>query len=214
MIQMVMKTKNWVSDIYWYSIIKNILSESKQYLFTIEIWEKMKDEYGYSYTIDRVEKELLNLQRTGYAVSIIKRGKQAWMYPTGEKLLALERKKTIDSVIADFISSFDRMPIEKELIKNLNESIDRKVVSERLAQIIKLTDSIDKIIKKSCNEKALRPGGKKQNSAGKDPTCEADKQEMPFYETIINDLDGTIQDIDFLTIIRIIDERKKTIIIK
>jgi hypothetical protein len=207
---MIMEKQDWASDIYWYSVIKNILSKNKQYFFPIEIWEKMKDEYGYSYPLDRVEKELLNLQRVGYALPIYKRGKQVWMYPTDEKLLKLERNSMIDTEIVDALTTLNRLPTEQELNHRINSSIDHQLVQKRLNQMIKMIDRIDTIIKKSSPKNSLKSEEEdKERTLEMEPFCETDRQDMRFYESIINNLNGTIQDIEILTITKIIDARKK-----
>lgn len=206
---MATQTHDRVIDVYWYDIIKNILSDSKQYLFTIEIWEKMRDNYGYSYEKDRVEKELLNLQRSGYAVSIYKRGKQAWMYPEGKKLLTLERNKKIDSAIAEFINARNRLPTNKELIAKIDERIAQQFISERFAKISKLTKSIDEIITQSCEQNLRKTETDKNHKQRMEPPCKLDVRDMPFYETVIDKLDGKIEDVDILTIVNIIDARKR-----
>jgi len=204
-----MQKDTYVSDIYWYEIIKSILSKSKQYLFTVEIWEKMKDNYGYSYSRDRVEKELLDLQRTGYAIPISKRGEQAWTFPSGKKLITLDRTKKIDWVIAEFVEESDRLPEVENIINKLNEPAKRQEISDRLEKISKLTDSIDGIIKKKCEEMTEGIKGNENQSQEIEPKCETDKKDTSFYESLVKDLDGTIEDIDILAIIKIIDARKK-----
>gem|GEM_PF-5244434 len=206
---MTIQTNNRVRDVYWYEVIKNILSNSKHYLFTIQIWEKMRDNYGYSYDEDRVEKELMNLQRAGYAISIDKRGKQAWMFPTGKKLLVLEKNKKIDSAIAEFISASNHMLTKEEIIAKINETVDPKVVSERLVKISKLIDLIDKILKETCRKKSIKNEGEKKQVQAIKPNCIVDERDMFLYETIIDLLDGSVEDIDILTIVSIIDARKK-----
>lgn len=206
---MITKTENWVSDIYWYEIIKKILSETKQYLFTKEIWQKMKDEYGYSYNIDRVERELSNLQRSGYAVSIFKREKQAWMYPTGEKLLQLEEHKIVDSAITEFLSESNRMPTVEELCAKIKEPINRETVSKRLIKISKITDLIDKIIKKNITKNIIDTEQEKKAFPEIKPADLADRKNALFYNSIINELDGAIGEIDILMIVTLIDTRIK-----
>jgi len=207
---MAIEKQDWVSDIYWYSVIKNILSQHKQYLFPIEIWEKMKDDYGYSYPLERVEKELMNLQRVGYALPIYKRGKQAWMYPTDEKLLKLERNSIIDTEIVDALTTLNRLPTEQELNRRINGSIDHQSILKRLTQMSKMIDRIDAIIKESCTKDSLQSHEEeKKQTSEVESFCETDRQDMRFYESIINNLNGTIQDIDILTITKIIDARKK-----
>ncbi len=211
---MAQNTKEWISDVYWDSIIKNILSEHKQYMFTIELWGRMKDEFGYPFTKDRVEKELQNLQRVGYAIPVIKRGKQAWMYSTGEKLLQVETNFNIDTAIADFIVMFNRVPTEKEVTDKVNGFIDQKIISERVTLISKLMHTIDGIIRKSCGENLNQHDAEKIPHLQPNPSCDADRQEMSFYETIINTLNGEVKDIDFLILTRIIDARKKILTLK
>ena len=211
LIQMTQQPKEWVSDIYWNSIIKNILSEHKQFIFTIELWEQMKDKFGYPFTKDHMERELKNLQRVGYAIPVIKRGKQAWMYPTGEKLKMVETNINIDTTIADFIISHKRVPTEEEVTEKLNEFIDHQIISERKTLITKLMHAIDEIIRKSCGENLIRYDAEKNLSQQLNPSCDADRQEMSFYESIIDTLNGEVKDIDFLILTRIIDARKKFI---
>jgi arsenate reductase-like glutaredoxin family protein len=203
------QTHDRVTDVYWYEIIKNILFDSKQYLFTIEIWEKMRDNYGYSYDKDRVEKELLNLQRSGYAVSVDKRGKQAWTFPSEKKLLQLIENKKIDSAIAEFINTRSRIPTIKELIAKIDEPVTQQFISERLEKISKLTKSIDEIIRQSCEQNLRKTEKEKNREQWKESTCTLDVQEMSFYETVIDKLDGIIEDIDILTTINIIDALKR-----
>jgi hypothetical protein len=45
----------------------------------------------------------------------------------------------------------------------------------------------------------------------KNTSCDADRQEISFYEAIINTLNGEVKDVDFLILTRIIDARKKII---
>jgi len=209
MTKMVIQTQDRVTDLYWYEIIKNILSNSKHYLFTIEIWEKMRDEYGYSYDKDRVEKDLLNLQRAGYAVSVYKRGKQAWTFPSEKKLLQVEKNKKIDSAIAEFINARNRIPTVEELNAKIDEPIIQPLISERLVKISKLTKSIDEIITQSCEQNLRKTEKVKNHKQWTASPCKLDTREMPFYETIIDKLDGIIEDIDILTTVTIIDARKR-----
>jgi hypothetical protein len=206
---MVKQTQDRVTDIYWNEIIKNILSNSNHYLFTIEIWEKMRDEYGYSYDKDRVEKELLNLQRAGYVQSVNKRGKQAWTFPTEKKLLQLEKNKKIDSAIVEFINARNRIPTVEELIAKIDEPIVQQFISERLVKISKLTRAIDEIITQSCEQNFRRTEKVRNYEQWTASPCKVDVREMPFYETIIDKLDGIIEDIDILTTVTIIDTRKR-----
>lgn len=202
---------SWVRDIYWYEVIKRILSENKQPLSTIELWQRMRDNYAYSHNLDRVEKDLWNLQRSGSVVSVTKRGKQAWMSPTGMKSLITEKNKEIDYAISEIIEASNRMPTIKEIITKLNEPVSQRQASKRLAKISKLTNSVDNIIKKMCQQKATDIPLNKKQSQESESFCTTDKQGMQFYDTIINELNGTIEDIDILTIITIIDARKKFI---
>jgi len=206
---MASQTNDRVTDVYWYDIIKNILSDNKHYLFTIEIWEKMRDNYGYSYGADRVEKELLNLQRSGYVVPVDKRGKQAWTFPSEKKLLQLERNKIIDSAIAEFINARNRLPTIKEVIASIDEIILQKFISERLVKILKLTKAIDEIITQSCEQNLRKTENEMNQEQLTEPPCKLDVREMPFYETVLDKLDGIIEDIDILTIVTIIDVRKR-----
>jgi len=206
---MASQTNDRVTDVYWYDIIKNILSDNKHYLFTIEIWEKMRDNYGYSYGEDRVEKELLNLQRSGYVVPVDKRGKQAWTFPSEKKLLQLERNKIIDSAIAEFINARNRLPTIKEVIASIDEIILQKFISERLVKILKLTKAIDEIITQSCEQNLRKTENEMNQEQLTEPPCKLDVREMPFYETVLDKLDGIIEDIDILTIVTIIDVRKR-----
>jgi len=206
---MASQTNDRVTDVYWYDIIKNILSDNKHYLFTIEIWEKMRDNYGYSYGADRVEKELLNLQRSGYVVPVDKRGKQAWTFPSEKKLLQLERNKIIDSAIAEFINARNRLPTIKEVIASIDEIILQQFISERLVKILKLTKAIDEIITQSCEQNLKKTKTDKNHKQWIEPSCKIDEREMSFYETVIDKLDGIIEDVDILTIVNIINARKK-----
>ena len=206
---MVNQRSDWVADLYWNELIKKFLSESTQHLFTIEIWERLKDNYGYTYGRERVEKELFNLQRTGYANLVTIRGKQAWMYPTGMKLLTVERNKEIDYAISKIIEAKNSLPTANEIVAKLNKPISQQEVAKRLVKISILTNSIDSIIKKICQQSILHINENKKLFEEEKFSCTTDKRGIDFYETIIDQLNGIIEDIDILTIVTIIDARKK-----
>ncbi len=203
-------TKDTVADIYWYDIIKNVLSESKTSLHTVEIWEKLRDNYGYSYNKDRVIKELINIQRTGYAKSVLKNGKQAWVFPSGSELQLLERNKKIDNAIADLVETLGRGPTIEEVTTKIRKELpNNQELPKRLRKISNLIQSIDKLIKKECEQSKKRSRKEKNVEQGSEPRCNFELSGISFYEYIIDNLDGVIEDIDMLTLIRIIDARKK-----
>jgi hypothetical protein len=202
--------KDRVADIYWYDIIKDILSENNMSLFSVEIWEKLRDNYGYPYNKDRVVKELINIQRTGYAKSIFKNGKQAWIFPSGAELLTLEQNKKIDNTIINLVDTLGRPPTLKEISNKIrNELPENQRVPERLLKISTLIKLIDKIIEKEYtqNKKEL----KEANDLVQRPVPQYDinVNAISFYEFIIDKLDGKIGDIDMLTLIHLINTRKK-----
>ncbi len=205
--------KDRVSDIYWYDIIKNVLSESKTSLNTIEIWEKLRDLYAYSYDKKRLSQELLNLQRTGYAKSVVKNGKQAWIFPSSNELLNLEKNKTIDITIAELINTLDHVPTIEEVISRVqNEPFTKEQLRERFIKITKLTKSIDETVQQICFHNSKQFTEERLNIEKIDwtnTTCKTEIGETPFYETVIEKLDGSVEDIDILTVIHIINSRHK-----
>jgi len=202
--------KNPVTDIYWYDIIKNVLSESKTFLYTIEIWDKIKDNYGYSYDLNRLKMELMNLQRTGYAKSVLKHGKQAWEFPSGSELVKLERYKKIDFTIADLIGTIGRIPTLQELFNKMNnEGMNAEELEVRLNKIANLTKFIDNNVEKFCQQNPDMITMENTQTPVFQPECNLDSREISFYETIIEKLNGKIEDVEILTIMHIIDLRKK-----
>lgn len=207
------QVKDRVTDIYWHDIIKNVLSESKTSLYATEIWEKMRDLFAYSYDKNRLKQDLLSLQRTGYAKSVIKNGKQAWVFPSSNELFILEKNKNIDFTLANLINTLNRVPtIEEGIDRMKNELTDKQQLLERLTKISKLTKSVDEIIKHLCYQdvKQLAEEREKiEKTKWVEPTCNIDIGDTPFYEAIIEKLNGIIEDIDILTVIHIINSRQK-----
>jgi len=148
---MMKHTENRVNEEYWDEIIKEIIGEKKGPMFTNEIWEKMKDDHGYPERKETIEIKLFNLQREGYIKSVLKRKKQAWMFPSGTELLSLIETKTIDATIAKLYEQLHRVPsleeVKSETRKDPKASSDDRLINERLRRVSRLLKTIDNAIK-------------------------------------------------------------------
>jgi hypothetical protein len=195
------QTNNKVTEEYWDEIIKEVIGEKKEPMFTNEIWEKMKDDYGYPENKETIEIKLFNLLREGYIKSVLRRKKQAWMFPSGTELLSLTETKTIDATIAQLFEQLLRVPsfeeVKTEIKRDPRSSADDRHINERLKQASHLLNAIDHAIKEFPEEEFKKTGSKKMF--------------LPSDELIINRLGESIENFDVSIIELFIGTQKKGI---
>jgi len=191
--------ENKVTEEYWDEIIKEIIGEKKGPMFTNEIWEKMKDDYGFPESKATIEIKLFNLLREGYIKSVLRRKKQAWMFPSGPELLSLTELKIIDATIAKFFEQFHRVPpleeVKTETRKDPRVSSDDQLINERLRRVADLLNGIDHAINDFSEQEYKKTGMKKIL--------------LPSDELIINGLGESIEHFDVSIIKLLIGTQKK-----
>jgi len=160
---MIRANKN-ITEEYWDEILKEIIEERKEPMFTNEIWEKMKGDYGFPENKTSIEIKLFNLQREGYIKSVLRRKKEAWMSPSGEELVLLTKTKTIDETIASFFEQSLRVPTPDEIKTKLkgilqSNNDDRFIIerSNRVSHILRDINQTIKEIMQSENAKEILP---------------------------------------------------------
>jgi hypothetical protein len=193
------RTENRINEEYWDEIIKEIIGEKKEPIFTNEIWEKIKDEHGSPEKKETIEIKLFNLQREGYVKSVLKRKKQAWMFPSGAELLSIFETKTIDVAIAKQFEKLHRVPSPEEILAELKKdprtTSEPRRITERLGKISKLL-------------KAINTAMKEFSEADRNTTG-TEKMMMPPDEMIIEKIGESIEDFDISIIELLIQTQKK-----
>jgi hypothetical protein len=196
---MMVQIDNKVSGEYWDEILKEVIEEKQEPIFTNEIWEKMKDDHGYPDSKESLEIKLFNLQREGYIKSVLRRKKQAWTFPSGEELILLTEIKTIDETIARLFKHTHRLPTLEEMkaeMMNTSGSIaDGRILNDRLQQASHLLNDIDHVIKKYLKQSQKNPRNKTMLP--------------PSNEAIFDEMGESIDHFDISIIMLFIETQKK-----
>ncbi len=196
---MMVQINSKLSEEYWDEILKEVIEEKKEPIFTNEIWEKMKDDHGYPDSKESLEIKLFNLHREGYIKSVLRRKKQAWTFPSGEEFLRLSETKAVDEAIARLFKQSQKIPsldeVKAEMRKTPGSTSDDRRISERIQQATHLLRDID-------NE--LR-GSLKQDQNNK----EAKAAPPPSDEMIFDQIGESIDRFDISIIILFIRTTKK-----